>query len=226
VLFDKMKVWFIKYFDYYFLALAIIELVFTQYYPQGRVITKPLLLISLMAYYVLSNSHVDKLFVLALFFAFLGDTFLLSNDYFLFGLGSFLVMQLLYAYCFFKQGGQLTVYKTLGCAAIAFSTGAILYLLIPDLSEELKIPVVVYSISIGLMAIAAIARKHTGSDYWFIFFGVISFLISDSVLGLNKFGSGFELAGLLVMFTYILAQYLIVKGYLRYRLGNNASLQT
>lgn len=218
-----MKDWFKNNFDYYFIALILVELAFVQWFPQGRVITKPLLMISLMAFYVLSSLQLDKLFLIALFFAFLGDTFLLSDSYFLFGLGSFLIMQLLYACCFFKQWDRLTAYKIFGIVGIGILTALMLFKLVPDLGEELRIPVIVYSASIGLMAIAAIAREHQGVQYRMILVGVISFLVSDSILGLNKFGNGFELAGLLVMFTYIIAQYLIVKGYLRHEMGNNVT---
>ena len=220
-----MANWFKNNFDYYFLGLVVVELIFVQFYPSGRLVTKPLLMISLMTFYVLSTMQVDKPFLIALFFAFLGDTFLLSDNYFLFGLSSFLIMQLLYAYCFFKQKGRLTIYKTLGIIGIGLLTAFMLYNLLPDLGKELRVPVVVYSGSIGLMAMAAIARKDQGAQYKMILIGVVSFLISDSILGLNKFGNGFELAGLLVMLTYIIAQYLIVKGYLRHEVGNNATLQ-
>lgn len=49
--------------------------------------------------------------------------------------------------------------------------------------------------------------------------GAALFVLSDSVLAINKFYQSFELAGLLIMLTYGAAQYFIVKGaieYLRY----------
>ncbi len=215
--------WLKKNFSIYFLLLALVELAFVQLYPSGRVITKPLLMISLMAFYILSSKRIDWLFATALFFALLGDTFLLSDDYFLYGLGSFLVMQLLYAICFFRQRGHMTMYKSLGIGSVVVLSSITLYQLIPDLGADLKIPVITYSSVIGLMAIAAIGRMHPGAHYSMVLWGVISFLISDSLLGLNKFGGGFPLANLLVMMTYIVAQYLIVKGYLRYQSSNNAA---
>ena len=95
--------WLTKNFDLVFGVLAIIELLFVVYFPEGRVVTKPLIMITLFGYYFMSSSSKDRLFMTALFFAFLGDTFLLSDDLFLYGLGSFLVMQLLYAICFYRS---------------------------------------------------------------------------------------------------------------------------
>ena len=175
---------------------------------------------------MLSSAKIDKLFLIALFFAFLGDTFLLSDNYFLHGLGSFLIMQVLYAICFFKQFDRLTKTKIMGVVAISLLLALMLYQLVPKLDEDVLIPVIIYSLTIGLMAIAAVSRVDQGSQYKMVLGGVISFLISDSLLGLNKFGDGFEVAGLLVMLTYIIAQYLIVKGYLRHEQGNNATSET
>ena len=216
-----MGSWLTKKFDLVFGVLAIIELIFVVYFPEGRVVTKPLIMITLFGYYFLSSNRKDRLFLTALFFAFLGDTFLLSDDLFLFGLGSFLVMQLLYAICFYKQSGLLNTVKTIGIVLVITSTVVVLMQILPSTGPDLKLPVIVYTSAIALMAVTAIGRNHIPIDqYRLILFGVVAFLISDSLLGINKFGGGFELAGLLVMSTYILAQYLIVKGYLRYEASN------
>jgi uncharacterized membrane protein YhhN len=42
--------------------------------------------------------------------------------------------------------------------------------------------------------------------------GALLFVCSDSLLAINKFGQPFRFAGLLIMFTYCLAQFLIVWG--------------
>jgi uncharacterized membrane protein YhhN len=51
-------------------------------------------------------------------------------------------------------------------------------------------------------------------SFWFVFVGAILFMISDSMIAVNKFLSSFELAGVAIMVTYILAQFLIIKGLL------------
>jgi len=42
------------------------------------------------------------------------------------------------------------------------------------------------------------------------------FVISDSVLAINKFYQPFEAAGILIMLTYGLAQFFIIKGAIKY----------
>ncbi len=46
--------------------------------------------------------------------------------------------------------------------------------------------------------------------------GAVFFLLSDSLLAINKFYRPFELAGILVMLTYGLAQLFITEGAIRY----------
>jgi uncharacterized membrane protein YhhN len=46
--------------------------------------------------------------------------------------------------------------------------------------------------------------------------GAVLFVVSDSLLAINKFYSSFELAGVLIMLTYGMAQLLIVTGAINY----------
>jgi hypothetical protein len=45
--------------------------------------------------------------------------------------------------------------------------------------------------------------------------GAFLFVISDSSIAINKFSHHFANAGIVVMTTYLIAQYLIVLGYIR-----------
>ncbi|MDP4679522.1 MAG: lysoplasmalogenase, partial [Cyclobacteriaceae bacterium] len=49
-----------------------------------------------------------------------------------------------------------------------------------------------------------------------VFFGAILFMISDSLLGLNKFLLPIENAQLFILMTYMLAQWNIVNGLLKH----------
>jgi uncharacterized membrane protein YhhN len=68
------------------------------------------------------------------------------------------------------------------------------------------------------MGIKAIERQTTHKSYSFVLIGAILFIISDSLIAINKFAYSIPLSGLWVMATYIAAQYLIVEGVL---LGRN-----
>lgn len=184
-----------------------------------RYFTKTLIIPSLILYFMSASPKVKSyyLFIAALVLAWLGDVFLLfsGSTFFLLGLGSFLLMQILYSVIFyknreFKKGKFMTSIILLSL----FTIGSNYYLF--PFTAEIRIPVIVYSIAIAIMALVGINRESTLSGYSHIFVGVILFVISDSVLAINNFGPGFWKGGFLVMLTYILAQYCIVEGYSKY----------
>jgi uncharacterized membrane protein YhhN len=76
----------------------------------------------------------------------------------------------------------------------------------------LKIPVAVYVAVIATMMIFAINRQGGGRT---VIFGALFFVVSDSLLALNKFYAPHPAAHYAIMTTYYLAQYLIVSGILK-----------
>jgi uncharacterized membrane protein YhhN len=58
-----------------------------------------------------------------------------------------------------------------------------------------------------------IIKKQAGRV---MMFGALLFIISDSILAVNKFYSSFNYAGILIMLTYALAQLFIVMGVMDY----------
>jgi uncharacterized membrane protein YhhN len=46
--------------------------------------------------------------------------------------------------------------------------------------------------------------------------GALLFVISDSVLAINKFYQSFDFAGIIIILTYCLAQLFIIEGAMRY----------
>ncbi|GIL24566.1 MAG: hypothetical protein BroJett042_30790 [Bacteroidota bacterium] len=187
-------------------------------------ITKPLLVPALAVYYLVATSQRSYLFLTALFFCWLGDVLLmLQRDeiFFITGLIAFLTGHVLYIICYrnFRSAGTgLT-----GPQQIRFSLPIILAgtglvtILFPHLGG-LQIPVLVYALVITVMAMQALFRYgYTNSkSFVLVFVGAISFMISDSLLAINKFMQPLPLAGLAVMLTYLLAQYLIVEGVVRH----------
>lgn len=208
-----------KFFLILFLIFSIGDLVNVWFDFPYRYFTKSLIIPSLILYFIRSSPKAKSfyLFLVALVFAWLGDVFLLfsGTSFFLLGLGSFLLMQVLYSFIFFKNKefriGRTLISVILICI---FSIGFNYYLF--PFTTEIRIPVIVYSIAIAIMALTGINRESSLSGYSQIFIGVILFVISDTVLAFNNFGPGFWKGGFLVMLTYILAQYCIVEGYAKY----------
>jgi uncharacterized membrane protein YhhN len=69
-----------------------------------------------------------------------------------------------------------------------------------------------------LMVLNAVFRygRTSSAGFWFALAGAVLFMISDSLLAINKFMNPLPQASLFIMLTYIAAQYLIVEGILRH----------
>ena len=80
----------------------------------------------------------------------------------------------------------------------------------------MRLPVILYTIVILAMLAGAINRieKVKKVSYSLVLAGAILFVISDSVIAYNKFVHQFDTSGIVIMSTYVSAQYLIVAGYI------------
>ena len=65
-------------------------------------------------------------------------------------------------------------------------------------------------------ATALVLNVEAGGLVIRLMIGALLFVISDSVLAVNKFYESFELSGLVIMFTYGLAQLFITEGAMKY----------
>ncbi len=148
--------------------------------------------------------------VIGLLCSLMGDIWLmLPWDRFLYGLGSFLVAHIAYAFAFLEGASLRGLAVALLLLAIA---GAfVLRLLWPGLPTRMKIPVSVYVGVILLMAALAVARAvgqpSVGSVLAAV--GALLFVTSDGSLAINRFARPFLLARPVVLGTYYAAQTLI-----------------
>ncbi|MBP6430434.1 MAG: lysoplasmalogenase [Ferruginibacter sp.] len=179
------------------------------------VYTKPLLLLSLITYF-LSNTKFITIVFLALVFSLLGDVLLIFQErnslYFIFGLVAFLIAHICYIIYFLKIKKQSGVSKwnlliILGALVYGVSLVAILF---PKLGD-MQLPVIVYAATICTMLIAAL---HIPINKFFAI-GAVLFVISDSLLAINKFYVPFAWASFLIMLTYGLAQLFITSGVIK-----------
>ena len=183
-----------------------------------RFLSKPLVMVTLMVM-VLANHFSLRfefsLFFSALIFALIGDVFLLQEgeQYFLCGIASFFIMQILYAYTFYKQKG-IGVMRELNKIIAVSATALLLNVILWNHSGGLRIPILFYSISILAMAITGIIRWKV-PGYKLVFWGVLLFVFSDSYLGINKFRTKLWEADFIIMLSYMMAQGLIAFGYVK-----------
>jgi len=171
-----------------------------------------------------SKNTLFRLSIFALILSYAGDIILMipGNNplFFISGLVSFLIAHLCYTKLFTtlspldKHFLKKNLIGTIGI--IIFLMSLLLYL-VPKIDATLKIPVTVYAIIICTMLISAINLKEKieKKPQQLILVGAILFVISDSILALNKFDPSFQgitLMHALVMITYISAQGFIIHG--------------
>jgi uncharacterized membrane protein YhhN len=73
-----------------------------------------------------------------------------------------------------------------------------------------------------MLAMHMLFIKNKPAGKWMML-GALLFVISDSILAINKFYQPFEAAGVLIMLTYGLAQFFIVEGAGRYIRSANSN---
>jgi uncharacterized membrane protein YhhN len=209
-----------------YFMLAIIFISFgSMVSPLVALILKALIIPLLMFLMILnlktSEKRSNQLIILALIFSWLGDILLgvpeSSANLFVPGLISFLLAHVMYMLVFFRTPGKnLIIPKRIYFLIPVLLYGIGLLVLLFNSLGEMKLPVTVYTLVILTMVCSAISRygKVNITSWLLISTGAILFLISDSGIAINKFSSHFAGAQAIIMSTYVLAQYLIVIGYI------------
>jgi uncharacterized membrane protein YhhN len=181
----------------------------------------PVLMILLIISFRAVSSRSHRLMLTGLFFSWAGDVLLglthLNVNMFILGLACFLLTQVMYFTVFFLTPGESVIFRKyiyLLIPVLLYGTGLVFYLY--DGLADMRIPVIIYTAAILTMLTGAIARfkKVNQKSYLLVLTGAILFLISDSAIAINKFGHHFEYSSIVVMSTYVIAQYLIVAGYI------------
>lgn len=152
----------------------------------------------------------NALLTVGLLFGSLGDIFLTNSVevYFKLGLSSFLIGHIFYIIYFIKNF-KFNFKGLLISLIILFASIGVSYWIIPNLQQDLKIPVLVYIFVITTMAITT-----NFYQYWNIYaiVGAVLFLISDSMIAINQFVQPFPYAQLGIMLFYYLGQWGIAYG--------------
>ncbi len=190
-----------------------------------RYSTKPFLMPILIAAYIQSVgklNSIDKTLITAFFFSWIGDVALMlvstNENFFLAGLGGFLITHVLYIYAFVKiadQNTPLLKSKPLVAAPLVAYFVALIFWIFPPIPTEMKAPVLVYSLTIALMVLTAMNNfgRVPRATFLNCFTGAMLFMLSDSIIAINKFVQPIAYAGVFIMVLYISAQYFIAKGF-------------
>jgi uncharacterized membrane protein YhhN len=218
-----------------YILLSLLHLWAVQLQSEALILaTKPLLLSLLALWFYLRTRPLEERFprfILAgLIFSIGGDTLLMLVDngprgeqFFLYGLGSFLLAQLSYLLGFANYPGAKGGAVTQGPWRVwpfVLYLGAIIAMLWPGIPGPLQAPVAVYAAAIVGMAIAAFNLRPLLPREVFLglMAGILLFVLSDSLIAIGKFRSDavdIPYPRLLIMSTYLAGQYFIARNCVR-----------
>ncbi len=211
----------------FFIAIVIIHVAGVALKIQlVEYISKPMIVVFIGLYFLFQTDKVisglKKWVMAALAFSWIGDVLLLFQPrdelFFLLGLSAFLIAHIFYIVFFhhvrIKENvkGNVWLLLIVGVYYVALIT-----LLSPYLGD-MKLPVRIYGVVISFMLMLAmhmlyIKNRKAGQ---LMASGAALFVISDSILAINKFYQSFEIAGIMVMLTYAFAQLFIIEGAIQY----------
>lgn len=218
----KKQHWLILFFVVLTADLVAVQL----QYKIAEYIFKPLIAIWLLAYFVLQlravHSNLKKWIIAALLFSWVGDVLLMLQDdnslFFLLGLSAFLLAHIFYIFFFHFIRKEESIKSRWWLVLIVAVYYVLMISLLSPYLGDMKLPVRMYAVVISFMFMLAmhtlfIKNKNTG--LWMMT-GALLFVVSDSVLAINKFYQSFDMADIVVMITYGLAQLFLTEGAIRY----------
>lgn len=182
-------------------------------------IFKPMIIISLMILYYYSSEKKNNWFLLALAFSFLGDVLLLDKEgLFLFGIAAFLMTQLIYIGLILKRINKTTVQQNVLAVLPFLVYITFLIMLLKDNLGEYLIPVIVYALTIAIFGIVSLLNylKYKTRSAQLLLIGAVLFIVSDSMIALNKFYEPRDFYPVAIMVTYVLAQLIIMRSMVVY----------
>lgn len=172
-------------------------------------IGKPLPIIALLVWLRRADSGPYRNWIaIGLLFSLLGDLLLeWPTDLFVFGLGAFLLAHLAYLVAYLSSTRRLAPGALLLATA---ASGGMFALLASAGLGGLLLPVACYSLAIGCMLWRALARLAEPAlerrSAWLAAAGALLFVLSDSLIGINRFVMPFEGASFAILLSYWLGQ--------------------
>lgn len=198
-------------------ALAMATAVFG--WTEAHRVFKPLTMLLALARVLRAPAAPDRGWLLAALVGSLaGDVFLMLEGFFIPGLLAFLLAHLAYTARLRQDAPWLASRRALlGVAAVGLGVYALLWT--GGLPPALRLPVAGYVGAIGLMAAQAFGRAAVLRDTpaWLVAAGAVCFMVSDTLLAINRFVMPLPASALWVLGSYYAAQGLLVMGLLRAR---------
>lgn len=192
-----------------------------------RLISKPLLVLVLIAYYSVNMTVLSvkkhKFMLTALIMFLIGDVFLIFKGMIFLGLGMlfFLNGKLFYALRFLNNK-DFSAKRALPFLAVCTAYIVFIMSYVYSSLNLFFIPVIVYLfVALIEFLFAYLRKEHVNKrSYYLVFFGVLFSIFSDTTVMMNHFSNfvDLDMKGL-VMVLYGIAQYLIVRGVVEERMN-------
>lgn len=212
----------LKKFSYAFLAILGIHLLTTSITDSDWVfyITKPAIILSLFVYFCYDGftglKIFQKVFLIGLFFSLIKDILLIEESLFIYGLASSFLAQLAYSLAFYlsvaDKKGWLSKKPLLLLVILIYPAG-LLFFLWPYI-QDMLIPVMAYTFVLTVMFALAVNRFRNVSNQNFLLVisGAFFFILSDSILAIQKYIQDYFLGSFFIMLTYGISHYLLTVG--------------
>ena len=187
-----------------------------------RAVTKPMLLLFIILYYITGGVHIIPLLIAALAASWLGDVLLIpkGNAWFTAGGIAFMLAHFLFIAVYVPQVDFSNVNWFIAVpAAVAYYSisAVIIHLLKPTTPKKMQIPMYVYLLANSTMNVFAlmqlISNPCAGSAVAYI--GAVLFFVSDCTLFLVRYYKKPDIIfkrHFTVMLTYIVGEFLITQG--------------
>jgi len=161
----------------------------------------PIILLSFLVVRAGINS-VSLHLLLALLFSMGGDV-LLETNLFVPGLSSFLFAQLLYGSLFLRYHSSWSAdYQT---SLLFVGASLVMAVIMWSYAGDMRLPVIAYLLVITFMGLSANTSTIKG-----VTLGAAVFILSDSIIAIDRFVMAVPASGWLIMITYYIAQFLLV----------------
>lgn len=199
----------------FFFAVAFLDIIgIVTDISMLQMVSKPLIILTLIILYYFSAIRRSYWYLLALLFSLFGDIFLLNKtNYFLLGIASFLMTQIMYSILIIKLLNKSSIKQKLIASFPFIVFFSILISVLGSKLDEYFVPVIIYAVAISVFGILSLLNYQLNStkSSRFLLVGAVLFIISDTMIALNKFQEPKLIYPVAIMITYIFAQYLIYR---------------
>lgn len=201
---------------YVFFSAGLFDLIGILFELETRMVSKPMLMSSLMIYYLISSKKRSLIVLWALIFALMGDIFInFGEQGFLPGLVAFAITHICYSWQFLVQREAL--HKEQLMPAVGLFLFYIFFMnTISPYIGELQIPVYIFGFLICANSLFSVWRDKKTAGYTQVVAGCICFLLSDCLVGIGKFMLQSSDLDAIQMLLYIVGQFLIIEGLIFY----------